>query len=403
MSGSGTYYTSAVTSRDPSTTNTTQRTVSDVIREMWPESAPMFAITAKGSPKDGKVGGKGLIGKETTKTHKFEWYTFTPIGLVFTVSSGSNLSPVVSTADGLRPQMTLVNLTNMHVAVIDAINSTTLTLIAITSSFTCAVADRLLVMAPTYKQGSTDPQELSKDEDHTYNYIYNYRFAVSIARTAKTDPHYGKEDYFSRLKRRSVVHGKRLLENSLLFMERAASGGTTSTTSLGNVYSTRGAWNWAQKTFPCGGAMTPEKFMKDLPLAMNDTVNDDDELLFLCGNHIFADIQSWWWDKLQLQKPGMYEKIGIKTVRILTAGPTIHIMKHSAFNQIGNQTRGIIFKPDNLTWMHKAQADMQPEYDIQDNDEHTYRDGIWGTIGLKVEDGGYEIMKVTGWNAPGAV
>lgn len=399
--GTGEVFTSTIPSPAISTAGTLKRTVSDIIRELWPKSAPILALTAKGSPSEtgGEVSGKGLISKKSTGTFKFEWFTFTPIGVTFTVASGSNLAPVLSSATGLRPGMTVVNLDNMKVAIVDAISTNTLTLVSLGATFTSKAGDKFLASAPAYKEGSAAPEQMSKDEDNVYNYVQIFRFAVEIDRTAKTNPHYGG-DYFSRLKKRAFTQGKRYVENSILFGQRAASGDTTATANRGNVHSTRGMWNFAAKTYNASGSMTAEKFRKDMILAMSDTVDDDDEYLMFSGRNIYSECQEFYQDKLQInQKDGKYANLGLKSDRIKTAGPITHLMKHNAFDQPGNQNRALIFRPEDITLRFKTKADWQAENNMQANDQHTQEDGVWGTCGVQVSDGGQNMLKVENWGA----
>ena len=403
--GTAEVFTSTISSPAISTAGTLKRTVSDIIRELWPQSAPMLALTAKGGGKDGgKVSAKGMISKASAKTFRFEWFTFTPIGIKFTVASGSGTAPVLSSATGLSVGMTIVNMNTMEVGIVDAISTNTLTVVALGSSWSSAANDNILAAAPAYKEGSSSPAQLSKDEDNVYNFLQIFRFAVEISRTAKTNPHYGG-DYFQRLKRRAFTQGKRNVEATVLFGQRAASGDTTSTANRGNVHSTRGMWNYAAKTYDCSGAMTAEKFRKNMPLAMAETVNDDDDYIMFCGRHIFGEIQEFYQDKLQIQAKdnGMYSKLGLKSFKFITAGPTIHVMKHNTFDQVGNQNRALIFRPEDVTLRFKTGADWQPENDMQANDQHTMEDGVWGTCGVEVSDGGNNMLKVTNWGAAGAV
>lgn len=403
--GTAEIYTSTISSPAISTGGTLKRTVDERIRELWPESAPLLAITAKGPTRGGqKVSGKGLVSKQSSNTFKFEWFTFTPIGVAFTVASGSGTAPVLSSATGLTVGMTIVNLNTMETGIIDAISTNTLTVVALGSSWSSAATNRLLSMAPAFKEGSSSPEQQSKDEDNVFNYTQIFRYAVEIAKTAKTNPHYGG-DFFQRIKKRSMTQGKRYVENTVLFGKKAASGDTTSTTNRGSVHSTKGLWNYAAKTFNASGAMTATKWRKNLPLAMSDTVNDDDTYIVLCGRHIFGEIQDFYPDKLQIQAnaTGKYSKLGLKSFTFITAGPTFEVVKHNAFDQVGNQNRALVFRPEDVNLRFKKDADWQVENGMQANDEHTQEDGIWGTVGVQVEDGGNNITKIENWGADGAV
>jgi hypothetical protein len=389
-----------------STTGNLQRTVADQIRELWPAASPMLRLTSTGAVKgmgaSGEASQEGRIAKRKTSTMKFEWFTFTPIGISVAVASGSDLGPTVTDASGMTVGMTVMNMTNKNVGVIDAIATNALTIVAVGASFTCVAGDRLLFLAPAYKEASTSPAVISKDEDNLYNYVQIIRHAVEIANTAKNSPHYGSEAYFARIKRRSFEQAKRYHENTLLFSERATSE-VTATANLGSVYTTRGAVKFAANTFDCNGAMTPEKFRRDLALQLPDSVDPNTELVMFCGRQIFADMNEWYQGKLELQGPGKYKELGLKSYKFITAGPTINVLQHDAFSQAGNQNRAFLFNPEDFAMYYKDGCDMRIKEGIQANDADSQKDELIGTLGFCDVTGGQNTMLIENWGSVGAV
>jgi hypothetical protein len=359
--------------------------------------------SVSGEGAEGQRAAAGRISKRTTKTMKFEWLTFTPIGISVDVASGSDLSPVVSDASGMVPGMTVMNMTNRNVAIIDAISTNTLALVAIGSAgFTCVDTDRLLLLSPAFKEGSSNPETLAKEEDQLFNYVQIVRHAVEIAKTAQNNPHYGSEDYFKRIKRRQFEQARRHIENTLLFSERAVSE-TTSTSARGAVYTTRGAVKFSANQFDAGGGMTLDKFTREMPLAMPDTVNPSKQMVMLCGRHIAAEMQTWYRDSLVLQGPGEYEKLGLKSSKFMTAGPTIHAIQHNAFDQAGMQNCAFVYDPEDFAYYFKEANDLHIAEDIQSNDSHTKKDELTGTCGFADIAGGANSTFITNWGALGAV
>ena len=396
-----TIVTSAVTA-----TGTQKRTVADQIREIYPKASVMQALVApgavRGSGENGQAASAGRIAKRKTQTMKFEAFTFTPIGVSVAVASGTDLGPTVTDASGMTVGMTVMNMSNQTVGIIDAISTNALTIVSLGTAFTCVAGDRLLFLAPAYKEASTNPAVLSKDEDNIYNYVQIVREAVEIAKTAQNAPHYGSEPIWTRTKRRSFENAKRKIENTLLFGQRATSE-VTATANLGSVYSTRGATKWAANTFDANGAMTPEKFRKDFALAMPDTVDPDQDLIMFCGRHIFGDMNEWAQGKLELQTPGMYDKIGLKTFKFMTAGPTIQVIQHNAFDQVGNQQKSFVFNPDEMAYYFLDGHDMAIKEGIQANDADSQKDELIGTCGFLDTTGGANSMMISNWGASGAI
>lgn len=400
-----TVFTGAITTPAVTTTGTLQRTVSDTVRELFPQATPLNALIAKGPTTGGQTTSAGRIGKRTSKTMKFEAFVYDPIAVQFTVASlsGSDpLVPVLTAATGLRVNMTLMNPRTGEVGVIDAVSTNTLTMVAITSTWVPIAGDHLISMAPAYKEGSSNVgTAVVKVEDNIYNFLQIIRIPMEIAITAKNNPNYGPA-YWESIKSRVSKEGYRLLENTLLAGERAVTE-TTTTANLGSVYSTRGLLKWAQKSFDCNGAMSPEKFAVDLALALGNTINDSDDRILFCGRHIAADVMSWTYDKWTSQKTGDLEVIGLKSNKILTAGPTIHVVKHNFFDQVGMQKKALLFRPDDVFYYSKEGMDMKPYEGIQANDAHTQKDEISGCVGLLPTDGGAEIMSISNWATTGAV
>lgn len=404
-----TLYTSAVTTPAVSTTGTLQRDVSDQIRELWPDSAPMNSLIAAGTATAGnEVTAKGRIGKRVCKTMKPEAFVYTPISVGYVVASltGSDpLTPVVSSGTGLRVNQTVINARTNEVGVIDAISSTTnLTITAVSgSTWTgCAVGDYLVSLAPAYKEGSSSVGMMTiKSEDQIYNDIQIMRFPVEIAISAKNNPNYGG-DLWKNIKQRGMTDAKRALENAMLFSQRATAETGTSTSNLGTVRTMRGLEKWAALSFDANGAMNAEKFRSNLGLSFGDTVNDNDDYVMFCGRRIFSDVQSWIYDKWESPKSGEIDVAGLKSFKIITAGPTITVIKHNAYDQLGMQTKALVFRPDDVFYYAKEGLDLQVNQGIQTPDSHTQKDEIFAYATILPVDGGANIMSVTNWSTPGA-
>lgn len=397
------FYTTPYTNRDPSATGTQQRTVNDKIRNLFPGAAKLFALVASGESKKGEVSkGKGLISKKSCDGRRYEWFTYTPPAQSFTVAAVDGANVTVNSTDGIVLKRTLVNATNMDVGRVSAINTTTkvITFTGINdASFTASVGDKLLLLAPAYEEGSKSPYRTVKDDDNQYNVMQIVRYPVAIAASAKNTPHYGG-DFFSRLKEKDMINGNMLLENTMLFGERASTTTTdlTSDSTLGDSFGTmRGFWNWAQKSYSCGGAMSPEKWIRDLDLELSNTISDGQKLIFLTGSRIVGDMQLWAQDRWILQKEGNYSKYGVKTNVFSTGKFDIEVMRHNSFDQPGFEGKGLIICPDDMEYVYKTGRDLQPRKGIQDNSMDGYEDEIFGELTCAELTGGLHCCKVTDW------
>lgn len=399
-----TTYTVPYTNRDPSATGTQKRSVHDKIRNLFPGASQLLALVASGEVKKGELTkGAGLLSKTSSDHRRYEWFVYTPPAIIYTVASvdSANIT-ITSSVAGLTLKRTLYNSANGDCGRISSINTST-NVITVTgindASFTVTAGDKLLVAAPAYEEGSKDPYRSMKDDDNQYNVMQIVRFPVAISASAKGSPHYGG-DFFSRLKQKDMIQGNRLVEHSFLFGERAYTTTTdlTADSTLGDSFgSMRGFWNWAQKSYSCGGAMTPEKWIRDLPLAMSDTINPNQKVVFLTGRRVFGDMQMWGYDKYLHMDDGEYDKFGVKTYKFMTAGPEIEVMVHNVFDQSGFEGKGLLMCPDDAVYVYKTGRDMQPRNGIQDNSLDGYEDEIYGELTCAELTGGLHCCQVSDW------
>lgn len=397
--------TSALTTPTQSTTGTLKRTVSDTIRHLFP-GAPIMGLVSSGmaTMKEAKRE-KGLIGKLRVETPKFENFTYIPQAIEFTVSARtSDTDFSVSSADGLRPKMTLVNTKNMSVCRLSTVNTSTGALTCVETggtSWSVAVNDKLLAMGPAYGENSNSPYILMKDPDNNYNFTQIFRFAVAISRTAKGNPHYGGMRW-RHVKEENVVEGLRKVENSMLFSDRASgSNETTSDGTLGDSYRTmRGLWKWAQKEFPVGGALTHDEYVQELPNIMHESVGPGMRLVQFNGYKVLGRMQAWANDKNQVMQPDKALKVfGVEAFNFYTAKGTIKVILHDAFDRGEMANCALVFAPELVDYVHLRDDDFKAKPSIQNNDVDGQEDEILGEVSIMPRDAGYSMTKITGWNS----
>jgi hypothetical protein len=403
-----TTYTSPLTSPAISTTGTRERTVSDKIRNLFPGN-PFMVLIESGLPKmEGASQKRGLIKKRKVTSTKPEMFTYTPLAVEFVVSAWTSITNfTLSSAVGLTPKMLLLNTVNKTVCRIGSVNTTTGVVIATsigTTAFTAAVTDKILVLGSAYEENSSSPYLMMKDEDNLYNLTQIFRFPAAISNTAGGNPHYGGS-YWGRAKERVIVEGLRKVSHNMIFGERATSGETTADAILNDsVRTMRGLWNWAGATYDAGGNMTFEKYLKNMPLAMNDTVGMDTKLVQLCGMQVWADMLQWVNDKLAIVEPGDYKYFGAQSKKFLTARGAIDVIVLDVFDRGDLYKNAIVFSPDDVEYLYKNKGpgdkqdrDLHPKLGIQNNDVDGVEDEILGELSLGVTDGGSKITTVTNW------
>jgi len=395
-------HTSALTSSAPTATSIGKRTVSDTIRHLFPGN-PTMSIIQSGKAGDEIAKTKALIKKRETDNTKFENFNYSPMAITFKVGTASSATEYIMDAvDGLCLKMCLINTANRTVCRIGAISTKTLTVTSIGgTTFSAAAGDELLALAPVYADNSSSPYILMKDEDNLYNLTQINRFPSAISASNKDNPFYGK-DYWARVRKQVVLEGLRKVENAAIWSERAASTGFTTTdgTLADTFRTTRGLWYWAVgggASFNAEGSMTHEKFVKNLPLAMNDTVGTSDKIIGFISRSQYADMCMWANQNLMLTQSGTLAKYGVTSKVFVTSGPEIEVIVHDSFNRGSLSSCALFFNPEYIEYVFKKGRDFHPVLGIQNNDVDGVEDDFLGEWGMGVSDGGSSMTYVTGW------
>jgi hypothetical protein len=346
---------------------------------------------------------RGLIKKESVDGSKFECFNYNPMAIKFKVASVTSATVyVMESVDGLSLKLGVINTKNQTGGRIGAIDTSTKT-ITLTSvggtTFSAVAGDYFLAIAPVYADNSSSPYILMKDEDNLYNITQINRFPSAISASKKGDSHYGK-DYWARVRKQVVMEGLRKVEGSAIWSERAS--GTNLTTTDGTLSdlfrTTRGTWNWAVgggAHFDAGGSMTHEKFVRNLALAMNDTVGSQNKLIMYCNRSQFADMCMWANEKLMVTEQGTLKKFGVTSKVFVTSGPEIEAIVHDSFNQFDGLAQ--IFDPEMVSYKFKKDRDFHPVLGIQNNDVDGVEDDFLGEWGMGVDDGGSSMTYITNW------
>ena len=389
-----------------STTQNIPRYVEDQVRDMFPESAKLLALVAKGQVSRGKYTEQaGMIPKKSIDNPRFECYSYTPLAVSITTTGLSSTTLTVSDSSNLTATMCLFNSANGTTARIDSItNSTTVEVTSFgTTAFAVTSGDTLIVLAPVREEGSISPLSIWKNEDNIYNMTSIMRFPVSISDTARRSPSYFG-DYWERMKKVNFIEAKRKAEYSMLFSNRPSSGNTTSggAAYTGSFSSTRGLWQWAGSTFSAGGAMTADMFRREIPsyIAANtaNIVGEQSPMVMFCGNEVAGRMMQWVNQVQRIDNAGGEETVfGLRAKSFMTSTYTVKVITHEVFNKGSLANQALLFNPEELFYAFLRNRDLQVRTNIQNPSADGYTDELYGEIGLGVRDGGQSIVRISNW------
>jgi len=402
---------SVITTPVVTATGTLKRTVHDEIRRFNRNITPILGLV-----KAGKVNAmgemsysSGLISKEATPTMKFEWYTYTPISLFNTATGGtSGATGTFTVADNTawRPRDIVTNLTSSFVVgIVTAVNADGVT-VSVTKvgddNWACVSGDVLCMSCRTMEEGTSDITPLTKEPDNNYNFVFPFRYAVSIADTAINSPHF-TEQPLVRYMKDNMTHCLANMENAILFGRRAASGDTTSVTitTAMNMYTTRGILNFAQNTID-GSNMTWDKWTSLMIEQLPPYLNPEVPIIALMGRKSFGKLQGWANQKLMYLESGSKDEFGVVVKKFLCGPYTIIPTMHASYDQggTGNPLTNTLtmFPADDLTYMYKTDMDIDTKDNLQLPATWGTTRAIQGVFGLRSLSGGQVITNVTNFS-----
>ena len=395
--------TSQVVTPNPSATELLKRDVADKIRNLTPANAALLALVAKGEMANGELrkSQKGMISKRMAKAMRVEGFYYDPISTTVTATAATDQALTFSADDYSKILLKSVwrNTRTGAIGIADARDAANvIDFITVGSTtFTANAADVLEHLGNAYEEGSESPYIISKTDDNFYNLCQTFRFPVKIAAEASVNPQLAGGNYWQRIKKNNMIYGMRLIENAMLWGERAASNNKTSLTQLGvDVSTMRGMWNWAGASFDAGGSLTPAKFQTDLALALDDSLDINKTLVMFCGTNTRAIMLQWLQDKLAYQtESDLKGKFGIDAKRFITAKNEIEVVVHDSFNRSGNTDKALIFAPEDWEYVYLEGMDLRPNTDIQSPSALAFEDEITGTLSIMPAEGGFGTMKVT--------
>lgn len=402
---------SMIGSAAPSISQNEMREVADQIRYLGYGEASMSGLVKK-TIVDGKTGqfkeGPGLISKRSVKNIRFEQYNRSPRPYKFTVTAGTEAESTgvtFSSVTGIMPGMMIYNPKNKTGFRAEAISTLTVKGTSVgATTFSCAADDVLVVGASAVKAGSDAPIIVNGTDDHDFNTLQFARLGVSIDWVMEQIKEMAGGKRFTREKMYLIHEFLRDMDHSLILGQCSGSvtsvpKNTTTGTQTGWVDefpTTKGLINLAARSYDMLGSTTLDKIRRKIPLAMGDTVNDNQELVVLLGNDYFGRIQELnEANHYNTEKEGVIGSSGIKCYDFLTAGPKLKLVKHSLMNVPGLDNTMLIFDPNNVGYVHLEGYDIKPNNGIQDNDVHGKIDELVAYFAVETKDAGKSIMFVT--------
>lgn len=398
-----------MTQAAPSTTQLEAREVGDEIRYLGFGNAVMTSLIQNSliDTKSGKIKqSKGLITKRAVENIRFEQFNRSPRPIQFTVSSGTEISSsgvVLASVNGLQPGMTLVNTANKTCCRVEVIASTTITGSSFgATTFSCAAGDILMLMAPAVPAGADTNIIVNGTDDNTFNTVQFARLGVSISWVLQAVKQLAGGERLTREKMYLLWEFLADMERSMLLSDYSADVATKDTTTgantgwTGEYPTTKGLFALAANGYNMQGGLTLAKIRKDLPLAMGDTINDNEEQICFVSNEGYARVQELLQEKhYNTEGEGELKQWGIKSSKLITSGPVLHMIKHSALNVGTLANQMLLFSPYNVGYVYLKGHDVSPNNSIQDNNVHGKIDELYAYFGIETKDAGKSITVVT--------
>jgi hypothetical protein len=332
-------------------------------------------------------------------------YTRAARAYKFEVTAGTEISSTgvtLASVTGLYPKAILHNPRNLTSCRVEAISTLTATgSSASSTTFSCEVGDILVLGAGAEAEGSTAAPVVNGTDDQNFNTLQFSRLSVSISWVLDQIKQLAGGNRLTREKMYLVQEFLNDCERTWLLGDYTASSSTKNTTTgvqtgYATEYpTTRGLFKLAANSASAEGSGNLSWLRKSLPIAMGEQTNDNDMYIALCSNEYYGRVLDEMNEKLALDRDGELKQYGIKSNKIVTAGPNIELMKHNTMNVPGLNNKLLVFAPKNLGYVHLEGHDVGPNNGIQDNATHGKQDEIYAYHGIETLDAGKTITVVS--------
>lgn len=395
----------------PSITQLNAREVGDEIRYLGIGRAKILTMVENALYVGGKKRtSKGLISKRTVEQVRYEMYTrgVRPYSFTCSAASGTEVTTTgitLTSVNGLPIYFTLINTANGTQFRVESVNTSTKVVKGSTygtTTFVAAPGDVLMLGAPAYPEGSTEATIINGSDDNNFNILQFSRWSVSVSWVLQAMKMLAGGNRLTREKLIMVQEALVDCERTMLFGDYTADSATKNTTTgiqtgyTGEFPTTKGLYNLAANTTSFNNSLTLGKLRKDLPLALDSTVNDDLTMVAYVSNEGYARIQDLIDAKhIDNSENGTLKQFGIKSDKLITSGPTIELVKHEAMNVGSYNNKMVVYAPENIGFVSLKGHDIGPNNGIQTNATHGDQDELYGYWGLETKDAGKSILVVS--------
>jgi len=250
------------------------------------------------------------------------------------------------------------------------------------------------------EEGTSDITPLSKEPDNNYNFVFPFRYVISLADTAINSPHYAEQP-LQRYMVGNTMLTMRNLENAFFLGERAATNNTTTVTIYGDaarsLYTTRGIMNYASNPIDAGGTMTWDKWCTKVAEELPNTLDPSKKLIMFGGRRIGGRLQNFANQKLGFLQSGEPNEFGVRP-KTYQCGPyDVEFKYHSLFDQGALTSTAVIIDPSDLKYRFKKGMDITTVNDLQLPATWGTVRGIQGVVGLQCWSGGANVKLITNW------
>lgn len=393
-----------VTQKDVvTTTSHHKRDISERLRRLHSTLTPMLSLV-KGSSFDsfGKEAytGEGMFKKESCSRVDPEWFTYTPIDIVYAATGGSSSTAVVADTTYFQVDDTVFNQNTNEVGIVTALtNSTTLAITGMGGDWSCTAGDYVVLMASAYEEGTARYSNITKENTRCQTRLQTYREGLTWSTVSKTVDSYLSESQNDQYKANTMYHALSKLESSFLFSKEGVSSGTTSVTIGGTAYTIqtmRGLVNYAGSAIDMGGALTWDSWNTNLYLKMPQTLIPSETMYAVMGTKISSEMNMWVQDShLMTSENKGQTKFGTSVKTYLMGGNLkIEPMVHGLFNTGIYKDSILFFQSSDIAYLFLKGLDLQIRKNAQNPAMMGQTDIIEGLVGLKSYSNGANIKLV---------
>lgn len=288
------------------------------VEELWSNAAPLYVLSKR-------VGNVKPVGDDVYDHLEEEELPQT----LTTSGSHNSAATTIQLASGqaknARKYMTLFNtLTQERMVITGEPDTVTdqVTVVRGSGAATIASGTRLQLMASSFPSGGNAPRGLDDTPKQKKNYLQIHKDAIEQDGRAIEQNSYGDTTGRNRNWKKMMSRTYQFIEKTLLFGE--LNDGTD-----GNPVTTGGLLDWiTSNVIDASGGFTELLFNQFIEAAFR--FNQGSDLLFICGQNLFAHMDSFGNDRIEYRPGDTVAGIAIGTYKCSFG--QLKFIKHGMFN-----------------------------------------------------------------------